>query len=239
MMMMHYLRTIVTKHLESWQPMQIQINLSTLDKALQIKGADKLFMFTASVRKDLAVILHAFKSEKFILSDWQLIEISDNISVLNGAVNYAFEHVSNPQPPLLTCVNKVRVYPVYYQYTPLPTPSDNPTPPNPEDALTLVTADSLAQALKLSRVNMTAFNIATSTTQFQPAAEAIASQVLSEHPDVAVFNIATELTPDTVIAIYGSLDTSLTDTLLLDTPEKEMLLFRIVLGILFDMASDI
>lgn len=225
-------------YLESGKPMQIQINLATLDKALQIKDPDKLFMFTASVRKDLTTLLQAFKSEKFILSDWQLIEISDDIGVLNGAVNYAFEHVSKPQPPLLTCVNKVRVYPVYYQYTPRPMPSDSPTPPNPEDALTLVIADSLAQALKLSRVNMTAFNIATSTTPFQPVAKAIVSKVLSEHPGVAIFDIAAKLTPNTVVAIYGTLDTSLTDTLLLDTPEKEMMLFRIVLGVLFDMASD-
>lgn len=235
---MHYLRTIVTKPLESWQPMQIQINLSTLDKALQIKGADKLFMFTASVRKDLTALLQAFKSEKFILSDWQLIEISDDTYIMDGAVNYAFEYVSNSQPTLLTCVSKGRVYPVYYRYAPLPTPSDNPAPPNPEDTLTLVIADSLAQALKLSRVNMIAFNIATSTTPFQPVAEAIASKVLSGQPEAAVFNIAAELTPDTVITIYGSLDTTLTDDLPLDTPEKEMLLFRIVLGILFDMASD-
>ena len=237
--MTQYLRTIVTNHLESGQPMQIQITLSMLDKILPIKEPDKLFMFTASVRKDLAVILQAFKSEAFVLHDWRLIEISDDINVLDGAVNYAFEHVSNPQPPLLTCVSKGRVYPVYYQYTPITTPSDNPAPPNPEDSLTLVIADSLAQALKLSRVNMIAFNIAASTTPFQPVAEAIASKVLSGQPEATIFNIATELTPDTVITIYGSLDTTLTDDLPLDTPEKEMLLFRIVLGILFDMASDI
>lgn len=218
--------------------MQIQITLSMLDELLPIKDPDKLFMLTASVRKDLAVILQAFKSEAFVLRDWQLIEISDDINVLDGAVNYAFEHVSNPQPPLLTCVNKGRVYPVYYQYIPLPTPSDNPTPPNPEDTLTLVIADSLAQALKLSRVNMIAFNIATSTTPFQPVAKAIVSKVLLEHPGVAIFDIAAKLTPNTVVAIYGTLDTALTGDLLLDASEKEMLLFRIVLGILFDMASD-
>lgn len=219
--------------------MQIQITLSMLDELLPIKDPDKLFMLTASVRKDLAVILQAFKSEAFVLRDWRLIEISDDTYIMDGAVNYAFEHVSNSQPTLLTCVSKGRVYPVYYWYTPLPTPSDNPAPPNPEDSLTLVIADSLAQALKLSRVNMIAFNIATSTTPFQPVAEAIASKVLSEHPGVAIFDIAAELTLDTIITIYGSLDTSLTDTLLLDTPEKEMLLFRIVLGVLFDMAPDI
>lgn len=78
MLMTCCLRTIVTKPLESWQPMQIQITLSMLDKILPIKDPDKLFMFTASVRKDLAVILQAFKSEAFVLRDWRLIEISDD-----------------------------------------------------------------------------------------------------------------------------------------------------------------
>lgn len=219
--------------------MQIQITLSMLDELLPIKDPDKLFMLTASVRKDLAVILQAFKSEAFVLRDWRLIEISDDTYIIDGAVNYAFEHVSNSQPTLLTCVSKGQVYPVYYRYTPLPTPLDNPAPPDPEDTLTLVIADSLAQALKLSRANLIAFNIDVTASPFQPAAEAIASKVLSGQPEATIFDIAAELTLDTIITIYGSLDTALTGDLPLDTPEKEMLLFRIVLGALFDMAPDI